>query len=44
MGEGDEEPLEICKVRKLMKGVSFVFSPAKVPDAMVAMMGVCVRG
>lgn len=43
-GGRDEEPLEISKVRKPMEGVGFVSSPAKIPDTMVAMMGVCVRG
>ena len=41
----NEKPLETYKLRTLIKeGTSFVHSPARVPEAKMAMMGVHVRG
>ena len=40
MEGGREKPLEISKLKKSIKeGVGFVYSPARFPEDMMAMMG-----
>ena len=40
----NEKPLETYKLKTLVKEMSFVHSPARVPEAKMAMMGVRVQG